>query len=148
MLSLNRLARCAQQMKSLQSAKYAGALCFLLACGSGASQEQVEADGRMLAELQCEAQGIQHERFKLADDIRFLEDSLIHFPSPADTLRKQRLEALKGRTEDMWLRTKGMAEIISDTLAHLHRTRYQQPEERQRLDEALQKAFAQICPAN
>lgn len=126
--------------------KYAGALLFLLACGAGPSQEQVEADGRMLAELQCEARGLQRERFKLADDIRFLEDSLVQFPSPADTLRRQRLDALKGRTEDMWLRTKRMAEIISDTLAHLHRTRYQQPEERQRLDEALQKAFAALCP--
>ena len=120
---------------------------FVFACGPDFSEEQLQKDGMTLAELQCAAKKLKDERFKLADDIRFLQDSLIILK--ADTMRaaacRTRLDSLQGTTEEMWRRTKIMADSVNHTLERLQKETYHSKAARKQLDAAQEKAFGEIC---
>lgn len=113
----------------------------------GITEEQIQKDGRTLAELQCAAKKLKDERFKLADDIRFLEDSiqLVRKDRAKMARYRFRLDSLKNTTEDMWRRTKIMADSVNHTLERLHKETYLDLEIRKQLDAAQEKAFGEIC---
>ncbi len=115
---------------------------------TNSATKNLEADGKILAELQCQAKRLQNERYALADAIRFLEDSVkmsAHEPTH-HAIYQSRLDSLNGTTDDMWRRTKAMADSITHTLERLHETAYHSKEDRKMLDEAMTTAFQQYCP--
>lgn len=122
-------------------------LLVLTSCQSVPSSQDVEKDAQALAALYCRAQDLREERFKLADDIRFLEDSIATFPdAPETTTRKQTLIDLQGTTDDMWLRTKKLADSIDNLLSDFYKEKYPEKEDRSRLDEALMQVINSECP--
>jgi hypothetical protein len=122
----------------------------LIACQPNATntyKKNFEADGKMLAELQCQAKRLQDERFALANAIRFLEDSVaLSAANPGlRTAYQSRLDSLNGTTEDVWRRTKVMADSIMNTLQRLHGSAYQSKTDRKLLDEAMDAAYQAYC---
>lgn len=118
-----------------------------VACNSNhIAEETINADAERLAKLQCEAKKLQEERFQLATDIRMLEDSIMN---GTDTILKAsqqaKLDELNGEKEDMWLRTKAMAESISQLLEAYHQTTYIDTADRKLLDAALLAKFDEVC---
>lgn len=123
------------------------ALVLLLsACGAPKlSEETLQADAAMLANLQCEAKKLQDERFKLATDIRMLEDSIMTAASSLIPAYQAKLDALAGKKEDMALRTKTMADSITHVLEQLHQGTYKDTADRRLLDVALSGQYEQLC---
>ena len=117
-------------------------LLFLAACGQ--EDAAVNKDGATLATLNCKAKKLQDARFKLADDIRFAEDSLL--AQKGDTLLlKKRLELLNGQIEGLHQRTRIVADSFTLVMGQMHQTRYKNPESRKALDVAIQRAFPVVC---
>lgn len=124
------------------------ALVLLLsACGAPKlSEETLQADAAMLANLQCEAKKLQDERFQLATDIRMLEDSILNATdSTLIPAYQAKLDALTGTKEDMALRTKTMADSITHVLEQLHQGTYKDTADRKLLDVALSGQYEQLC---
>ncbi|HAO48391.1 MAG TPA: hypothetical protein DCR35_03265, partial [Runella sp.] len=48
---------------------------LMLGCQKN-NQAQLENDAQLMAQLECQARQLKEERFKVANDIRFMEDSL------------------------------------------------------------------------
>lgn len=110
------------------------------------TEETINADGVKLANLQCDAKKLQEERFKLAEDIRHIEDSVMY---SADSINipayKAKLEKLIASKEDMHLRTKTMADSISNVLKGYYEGAYKDTADRRLLDVALTSAFESNC---
>jgi cell division protein FtsB len=124
-------------------------ILFSAGCTTTLSDQQVEADARQLAQIYCQAQELRTERFKLADDIRMLEDTLMMYPdAPESAARKIALENLQAGTTDMWRRTKTMADSINHLLETFYKGSYPEKADRNRLDQALEKVMHEICATN
>jgi len=110
------------------------------------ADETLKADGLYLANLQCEAKKLQEERFKLAQDIRELEDSVMYSP---DSLAKPgyqaKLEQLVASKDDVHQRTKTMADSITHVLNGFYEGTYKDTANRRLLDVALAAAFESNC---
>ena len=129
-------------------------LVFLLALigiisscnGHKITDETLKADGAYLATLQCEAKKLQEERFKLAQDIRELEDSVMY---SLDSLAKPgfqaKLDQLVASKEDMHMRTKAMADSITHVLNGFYKGTYKDTADSKLLDVALTSAYENTC---
>ncbi len=111
------------------------------------SEETLKTDGAYLATLQCEAKKLQKERFQLAQDIRQLEDSVKYSTdSVALPSYKTKLDELVGSKEDMHLRTKTMADSITNVLNGFYEGTYKDTADRKLLDASLTAAYEANCP--
>lgn len=122
-------------------------LSLLVSCNNNEiSEETLQADADMLANLQCDAKKLQEERFQLANNIRFLEDSVM---ATQDSMLligyKAKLADLAPQKESVLERTKIMADSISKTMMKLQQGTYKDTADRKLLDVALNKKFEQIC---
>ncbi|MBN8681524.1 MAG: hypothetical protein J0L99_02685 [Chitinophagales bacterium] len=122
--------------------RYIVLLLLLGACGH--PEDNLKQDGETLATLNCRAKKLQDERFKLADDIRFAEDSLLE--GKGDTLLlKKRLAVLNGQIEGLHQRTRIVADSFTLVMGQLHQARYKEPASRKALDTAVQNALSVLC---
>lgn len=122
--------------------RYIVLLLLLGACGH--PEDNLKQDGETLATLNCRAKKLQDERFKLADDIRFAEDSLLE--GKGDTLLlKKRLAVLNGQIEGLHQRTRIVADSFTLVMGQLHQARYKEPASRKALDTAIQNALSVLC---
>lgn len=122
--------------------RYIVLLLLLGACGH--PEDNLKQDGEALASLNCRAKKLQDERFKLADDIRFAEDSLLE--GKGDTLLlKKRLAVLNGQIEGLHQRTRIVADSFTLVMGQLHQARYKAPASRKALDTAVQNALSVLC---
>jgi hypothetical protein len=110
------------------------------------TDETLRADGAYLATLQCEAKKLQEERFKLAQDIRQLEDSVMYsLDSIAKPGFQAKLDQLVASKEDMHSRTKAMADSITYVLNGFYEGTYKDTADRRLLDVALTSAYENTC---
>lgn len=105
-------------------------------------QAQLEKDAQLMAKLECEARQLKEERFKVANDIRFMEDSLAKNKIGLSLQKAAEIDSVK---EYYTLRTGELADKITKTMDSLFSTTYHSPEERQQLDEATEKVLQKIC---
>jgi hypothetical protein len=122
---------------------------MLTACGKTSPDHTLLLrDAHLLATLQCEARALLETRISLANDIRFAEDSLLR--TPADAAEKDRLKArldtLRASIPDVSVRTRILADSISQTLARLHEARYPTAADRLRLDSTQLMLYQSVCP--
>jgi len=119
---------------------------LVASCASNGSESTLQTDAAHLAQLQCEAKKLQEERFQLATDIRLLEDSI---RTGQDSLliqaQQAKLDKLVAGKEDMWLRTKAMADSVTLTLSNFHEGTYKDTADRKLLDVAMMSEFERIC---
>jgi hypothetical protein len=120
-------------------------VCFTFCSCQETPPDTLVSDGRHLAEITCNARRIREERFKLADAIRFAEDSLQIVPSQSRHIYQHRLDSLLQHTDEMTQKTKIMADSVKNLLAQLHREKYRTPSQRKALDGALEAALKEIC---
>lgn len=122
-------------------------LALMVSCASnGINETTLQTDAELLAQLQCEAKKLQEERFQLATDIRLLEDSIRTGTNEAlIQIQQIKLDALIAGKEDMWLRTKAMADSVTLTLNNLHQGAYKDTADRKLLDVAMMSQFERIC---
>lgn len=117
---------------------------LLLFAACGQKEDVLNKDGAILATLNCRAKKLQDARFKLADDIRFAEDSLLE--QKGDTLfLKKRLEALNGQIDGLHQRTRIVADSFTLVMGQMHQARYKNPESRKALDAAVARALPVVC---
>jgi hypothetical protein len=122
--------------------RYIVLLLLIGACGQ--SEDTLQQDGATLAILNCKAKKLQDARFKLADDIRFAEDSLLEHKG--DTLLlKKRLELLNGQIDGLHQQTRIMADSFTRVMNTMHQARYKSLESRKALDAATAKALESRC---
>jgi hypothetical protein len=114
--------------------------------GHKITDETLKVDGTYLATLQCEAKKLQEERFKLAQDIRELEDSVMYsLDSLAKPSFQAKLDQLVASKEDMHSRTKAMADSITHVLNGFYEGTYKNTADRRLLDVALSAAYQSKC---
>ncbi len=124
-------------------------ILLLAGCGPARSDSQVEEDARALAEIYCKAQMLRAERFQLADEIRFLEDSIMMFPDAPETKNRElALQELQATTTSMWQRTKSVADSINRLLDSFYKGNYPEKADRSRLDKELEKVMRDVCDVN
>ena len=105
-------------------------------------QTQLEKDAQLMAKLECEARQLKEERFKAANDIRLMEDSLAKNKLPRSAAKSAEIDSVK---ESYTLRTGVLADKITKTMDSLFANSYHTPEERQQFDEATEKVLLKIC---
>lgn len=106
------------------------------------NQAQLENDAQLMAKLECQARQLKEERFKVANDIRFMEDSLTKNKLRLSPKKIAEIDSVK---ESYTIRTGELADKITKTMDSLFSTTYHTPEERQQLDEATEKVLQKIC---
>lgn len=106
------------------------------------NQAQLENDAQLMAKLECQARQLKEERFKVANDIRFMEDSLTKNKLRLSPKKIAEIDSVK---ESYTIRTGELADKITKTMDSLFSTTYHSPEERQQLDEATEKVLQKIC---
>ncbi|MBN8825302.1 MULTISPECIES: hypothetical protein [unclassified Spirosoma] len=105
-------------------------------------QSQLTRDAQLMATLECEARQLKNERFKAANDIRFMEDSLAKHSIRLTSAQSAQIDSVKA---NYTLRTGQLAEKITKTMDSLYTATYHQPDERQQLDDAVEKVLQTIC---
>ncbi len=114
--------------------------------GHKITDETLKVDGAYLAMLQCEAKKLQEERFKLAQDIRELEDSVMYSKdSLAKPTYQAKLAQLVSSKDDVHQRTKAMADSITHVLNTFYEGTYKDTADRRQLDVALSAAYQSNC---
>lgn len=104
--------------------------------------EQLNNDAKLMATLQCEARQLKEERFKIANDIRFMEDSLMKQNISLTTAQSQHIDSIK---TVLTMRTGKLADKITKTMDSLFAVSYQTPEQRRAFDEATEKQLREVC---
>lgn len=102
----------------------------------------LEKDAALMAALRCEARQLKEERFRAANDIRFLEDSLAKNKTALSAVQRREIDSIQNIYT---LRTGQLADKITQTMDSLFAGRYQTPEQRQALDEATEKKLLEVC---
>jgi hypothetical protein len=106
------------------------------------NQEQLDKDAKLMATLECEARQLKEERFKIANDIRFMEDSLMKHHIPLTASQRQQIDSVK---TVLTMRTGKLADKITKTMDSLFVANYQTPEQRQTFDAATEKMLQEVC---
>lgn len=114
---------------------------LMLGCKKN-NQAQLENDAQLMAQLECQARQLKEERFKVANDIRFMEDSLTKNKLRLSPEKIAEIDSVK---ESYTLRTGELADKITKTMDSLFATTYRSQEEREQLDEATEKVLQKIC---
>ena len=114
---------------------------LMLGCQKN-NQAQLENDAQLMAQLECQARQLKEERFKAANDIRFMEDSLAKYKLRLSPQKSAEIDSVK---ESYTIRTGELADKITKTMDSLFATTYRSQEERQQLDEATEKVLQKIC---
>jgi hypothetical protein len=118
-------------------------LCGLTMLGCQKNnQEQLEKDAKLMASLECEARQLKEERFKIANEMRFMEDSLAKYKIALTAAQSQQMDSVKNVYT---VRTGALADKITKTMDSLFSMTYHSPEERQQLDEATEIVLQKIC---
>ena len=96
------------------------------------------------ATLECEAVKLREQRFELANNIRFTEDTLMHPVDKNDTARlSKKLAELKSGKETLLNQSRAMAERIKQQMDSLMHNELKTSEDRKQfnrqLDEELKK---------
>lgn len=105
-------------------------------------EAQLENDGKLMALLQCEARQLKEERFKAANDIRLLEDSLMKYHIAMTTAQSQQIDSIKIA---LTIRTGKLADKITKKMDSLFATTYKTPQQRDELDAVVEKLLHQNC---
>lgn len=106
------------------------------------NQEQLDKDAKLMATLECEARQLKEERFKIANEMRFMEDSLAKYKIALTAAQSQQMDSVKNVYT---VRTGALADKITKTMDSLFSMTYHNPEERQQLDEATEIVLQKIC---
>ncbi len=105
-------------------------------------KEQLDKDAKLMATLECEARQLKEERFKAANEMRFMEDSLAKYKIPLTAIQSQQMDSVKNVYT---LRTGALADKITKTMDSLFATSYQTAEQRQAFDVATEKMLQEVC---
>lgn len=105
-------------------------------------QEQLQKDAKQMATLECEARQLKEERFKIANDIRFMEDSLMKHHISLTASQSQQIDSIK---TVLTMRTGQLADKITKAMDSLFTTTYQTPQQRQTFDVAKEKMLEEVC---
>ena len=94
-------------------------------------QKSVDAEVQGMADLECRAIELRKERFKLADNIRFAQDSLIHTKSHTDSVRiAQELDAFTKHKQELLDSSNQLADSIKQQLDSLQKFILQKEEDK------------------
>ncbi|MBK9107429.1 MAG: hypothetical protein IPM92_03355 [Saprospiraceae bacterium] len=94
-----------------------------------------------LAELFCRAEALKNERFVLADQIRFLEDSTLIDTSNVEL--KSQMENLRTSANQIILKTKLLADSVLALQNHIYHGL--EPEAKKRLDQEFLLQINKLC---
>lgn len=100
----------------------------------------------MLAQLYCEAKLLRIQRFELADQIRFLEDSMALHRDEQHPVLSRQLDSLNTLIGPLSISTKVLADSIESTQKAWYTKKYQTPDQKKKLDQGFQKAITILCP--
>lgn len=109
---------------------------------------EISKDIDHIADLQCQARALKQERIALADTMRYREEGLISEEtsvSTKDSLR-QLLDNMTEEKEDIYQRTKTMADSIQALQRHLWKHHFPEPKDRFVLDSLIHTSFIKNCP--
>ncbi|TDB69185.1 hypothetical protein [Arundinibacter roseus] len=107
-----------------------------------ANQAPETEDVNLMAELQCEARKLKDERFRIANEMQLMEDSLIKSNSPLTAAQRQTNDSIR---QVLTEQTGALATRITMAMDSLFEARYQAPEQRDKLDEAVENRLKEIC---
>ncbi|MDX2000866.1 MAG: hypothetical protein SFW35_00410 [Chitinophagales bacterium] len=122
----------------------------LLICSCQKKQHNMQGDAEYLAKLQCSAKAIQNERFQLADDIRFAEDSSIMFRN--DSVKAAyyiaKRDSFSAQLPILLNRTKALADTVEMVVDSFYNHLYTDSLQKRQLDSLLKAAYEKDCPAD
>lgn len=112
---------------------------FLSACGSKEEKEAVIDPVEWMADLHCEAVELRKARFELADEMRFIQDTIM-LPETSDSLKMKlqaKLDKLEPYKDSVVTRSLDLAKVIKFKLDSLIENELEFGEERKAFDERL-----------
>ncbi|MFN4145940.1 MAG: hypothetical protein ACK4GN_08970 [Runella sp.] len=116
-------------------------LVLSLSCQQN-DQQNLQKDARLLAELRCEAEKIKEERFRVANEFRFKEDSLMKLKLRLSEREIAQFDSVKTA---LTLTTTQMAEKIDKIMDSLFTTTYKTIPQRDSLDATTERMMKEIC---
>lgn len=118
-----------------------GIVILMMSCQENAKQ-QLEKDAKLMATLECEARQLKEYRFKVANDIRFMEDSLMKTAKALTATQSKEIDSIRN---ELTLRTGGLADKITKTMDSLFTLQYKTTEQRHEFDVATEKILQEVC---
>lgn len=115
---------------------------FATGCSSDSPREVNEQDITLMADLQCKARHLKDERFRVANELRLMEDSLMKARIPLSDAQRQKSDSIR---KALTLQTGALAARVTSAMDSLFELHYLTLAQRQRFDEAVEKKMAEIC---
>ena len=115
---------------------------LIIACEQPKSVSNLQKDAQCIAILQCEAKHLKDERFKAATDMNNLDDSLLHLKKKLSIPQERQFDSIK---QNLTQRTAILADKISSILDSVWKNKYHTIDQRQELDNAVEKIFKESC---
>lgn len=112
---------------------------FLSACGNKEEKKPLIDPVEWMADLHCEAVELRKARFELADEMRFIQDTIM-LAETSDSLKiklQAKLDALEPYKDSVVTRSLDLAKIIKFKLDSLIENELELGEERKAFDERL-----------
>lgn len=116
-------------------------LCALMALLSACSEQKpdISTIAKSFADMECRAINLKNQRYALADQMRFIQDTIIADTSSDVTKARlsEQLKALDMGKDDMVNHGLSLADTIQQTLASLIKGPLKNVEDRHKFDELL-----------
>lgn len=111
-------------------------------CSSDSPRGINEQDIVLMADLQCQARHLKDERFKMANELRLMEDSLMKHRIPLTDAQRQKSDSIR---KALTLQTDVLAARVTRTMDSVFELHYPTIAQRQEFDEAVEKKMTEIC---
>ncbi|MBL7817530.1 MAG: hypothetical protein JNL70_21170 [Saprospiraceae bacterium] len=115
---------------------------FAISCGNKIDEKSLAVDAEKIALLQCKARVLRNERFDSANNIRLREEDLLKKRAKITAEMIQHNDSV---ARDLTNRTATLASTITQTLDSLWKNKYKKLEQRQQLDQAVEKIVSTQC---
>lgn len=139
---------------NLRYAAALGTLCLAIASFAGCSSGPDDADVATIADMEMRAITLREERFALANDIRYTQDTLLRTDSaaPEAAALQERLQVMAVRKDSLTKASLALADTIKRSLsAIIDPKRYSQEERaefNERLNEELKRRNGGSLPSS
>ncbi len=119
----------------------AGSILLLYSCGE---KHTMAEEASRLAERECRAMALREQRFTLANQIRFTQDTMLKAPPGTDTMPySEKLRFYNSEKERLTNESRLLADTIRQQLDSLQKTIINNPQEQKQFDQLLETNLQQ-----
>lgn len=123
---------------------YSGLVILTFLVNFGCQNEAAQdGDVALMANLECQARQLKEQRFRVANQLRLRDDSLMTAKVSRTVAQIAEADSLK---ETLTRQTSALATRLTTALDSLFETQYKTKESREAFDRAMAQKVREICP--